>query len=245
MKMQDRIFTTKNDNGEDLVLRFKRPNQLVLSKAELTYRTAFSRAFRQDIITNAEVEKLLRDRGLWDEEQQEKSEELRQKILELEEKLKDPALSNEDGDTICASIDILRLEVMSDNLVYQSIADNTCEAIAKESQNEFLCSECIVDNKTSTKVYKDVDDFKARMDESIAADAFRETVIAVLEARIGQSLPSNLSDEYAENKWRNERLQKQTELVAAALSEAKKEKTEEKDEKKTKKRKKKQVKKTS
>ena len=204
--MQDRIFTTKDKDGGEVVLKFRRPNQTVLTKAELVYRTAFSRAFRQDIITNAEVEKLLRDRGLWDEEQQKKVNGLRDQIAELEGKLSDTDLSNEQGQAICAELDKLRLEVMAANAIYQTIADNTCETIATEERNQFLCSECVVDNKTGLKVYKDVDEFKSRMDESMALDAFRETVIATLEVAVGRSLPSNLSDEYAENKWRADRL---------------------------------------
>jgi hypothetical protein len=219
MKMQDRVFTTKDKDGEEVVLKFKRPSQTVLSKAELSYRTAFSRAFRQDIITNAEVEKLLRDRGLWDEDQQKKVNELRSRIGELEESLEDTDLSNEQGKAVCEELDKLRLEIMSANAIYQTIADNTCETIATEERNQFLCSECVVDNKTGLRVYKNVDDFKSRMDEPTALDAFRETVIATLEVAIGRSLPSNLSDEYAENKWRTEREREDVEEAEAEETE--------------------------
>lgn len=203
--MQDRVFSTKSADGKELVLKFTRPSQTVLNKAELAYRTAFSKAFRRDIITNAEVEKLLRDRGLWNEEQQTKLEDLRNQISSLEEKLKDNGLSNEQGAKICEQLDKLRMEVMRVNSVYQNISDNTCETIATEERNQFLCAECIVDNKTGERVYKDVEDFKARRDEVASMDAFRETVIATLEVAMGRSLPSNLSDEYAENRWRSER----------------------------------------
>lgn len=199
--MQDRVFTTKNKDGEDIVLRFKRPSQTILAKADLVRRTAFSRAFRQDIITNAEVEKLLRDRGLWDDNEREKVQVLRDKISQLEVKL-DEDLTPEQGQLVCAELDKLRLEVMSANSMYQNISDNTCETIALEERNQYLCSECVVDDKTNLRVYKDIEDFKSRMDEQMTSDVFGETVIATLEMTIGRSLPSNLSDEYAENKWR-------------------------------------------
>lgn len=203
--MQDRIFTTKDEDGEDLVLRFKRPSQTILSKAELVYRTAFSKAFRQDIITDAEVGKLLRDRGLWTEKEQSAVDGLREEIIDLEEKLKNPGLSDEEGEVICKDIEGKRIEVISASLLYQNLADNTCEAMAREEQNKFLCVECVVDNKTGERVYKDIDEFKARMDELMAVDAFQETVIAALEIQTGRQLSSNPTDEYAENKWRAER----------------------------------------
>lgn len=220
MKMQDRIFTTKDKDDKELELRFKRPNQAVLSKAELVYRKAYSSAFRDEIITNAEVEKLLRERGLWDEKEQAKQEEIRQQIFELEERLKDEGISDEEGVNICNTLDLLRLSVLEANSIYQSIADNTCETIAKEAQNGFLCSECVVENKTGNRVYKNVDDYRNRLDEPCSRDAFQETVIGMLEVRVGHELPTNIMEEYPENKWRASRLEEKAQKAAEDAKDA-------------------------
>jgi len=54
-------------------------------------------------------------------------------------------------------------------------------------------------------VYKDLEDFKGRINEISTIDSYREASIASLEALIGQDLPSDLSTQYTENKWLAER----------------------------------------
>lgn len=208
--MKDRIFTScerdeEGKTGDERTLRFKRPTQSVLSKAELTYRSAYSKAFRADIITNAEVEKMLRDRGLWDEKTQEQANGIRDEIGQLELKLDNPGLSNEKGVELCSEITNKRIELMRLNNVYQQIADNTCETMATEARNQLLCVECITDNETGLRVFKDVEEFRSRLSEQLAVDAFRETVIATLEVVVGHTLPSDLTEDYAENKWQRDR----------------------------------------
>lgn len=203
--MQDRIFKSKDKDGNEVVLRFKRPTQALLAKAELAQRGAFSRAFRQDILTNAEVDKLLTERGLWNDAKRQEAAALRDETDKLADQLSNPGLSNEEGEALCARIDALRLKLMEHNSVYQNAADNTCEAMAAEERNQLLCVECVVDNKTGAKVFKDVEELRNRSDEQVTLDAFRETVVAVLEVAVGRNLPSNLTDDYPENKWRAER----------------------------------------
>lgn len=205
--MKDRIFSSKDKDGNELTLKFVRPTQAVLSKAELVYRSAFSKAFRADIITSAEVEKMLLERGIWSDDERQKSMELRLKIAQLEDKLQsdNAQLSNEQGVAVCEEITRLRGELMQLNNIYQSIADNTCETIAQEARNRFLVTECILDNATGLRVYKDVDDFESRSDDRLAFDCFREVVVAALEVAAGRPLPSDITEDYAENKWKKER----------------------------------------
>jgi hypothetical protein len=54
-------------------------------------------------------------------------------------------------------------------------------------------------------VYKDLEDFRSRLDETSTIDSYREATIASLEVLIGQDLPSDLSTQYTENKWLAER----------------------------------------
>jgi len=205
--MKDRIFTSVDKDGNELTLKFVRPTQSVLSKAELVYRSAFSKAFRADIITNAEVEKMLKERNIWNDDERAKANKLRLEIYDLETKLAEnnPTLSNEQGLALCSQITTLRIDLMQLNSIYQTIVDNTCETIAQEARNRLLTTECIVDNATGLRVYKDVKDWEDRSDERLAFDAFRETVVASLEVQAGRSLPSDITEDYAENKWKKER----------------------------------------
>lgn len=203
--MKDRIFTTKDAGGEELVLVFKRPSQSILTRSELVYREKYSEAFRKGLLLNAEVVKMMKERGLWDSSKEEEADEMRDKINQLEEKLKDPGLDNTDGQKICDELVQLRLELMNHNRMLTSVTDNTVESVANEERNQFLTAECVYNHKTGQKVYKDIEDFKSKLDEQSTIDSYRETVIASLEVVMGRDLSSDLTDEYAENKWLKER----------------------------------------
>lgn len=203
--MKDRIFNTTDVDGNDLVLVFKRPNQKILSKSELVYREKYSEAFRKGLLLNAEVIETMKKRGLWDESKEREADEMRNKISELEEKLKDPGLDNEAGDAICKEILEARTALMAHNRMFTSVTDNTVESCANEERNQFLTAECVYNNKTGKKVYKDIEDFKNRLDEAATSDSYREAVIASLEVVVGRDLSSDLTEEYAENKWLRQR----------------------------------------
>lgn len=200
-----RIFKTKNKAGADLVYKYVRPSQKVQSAGELVYRSKYSEAMRAGILLNAEVQKMLKARGIWDDAQEAQSAELRLEIASLEDKLKDQGLSNDDGQKVVDEIRLLRRKLQEHTGMLNSVSDNTCEAIATEERNQYFTAECIFDNSTGAKVYKSLEDFKSRLDDPSTVDCFRETVIASLEVLIGKDLPSDLQSEYAENRWLTER----------------------------------------
>ncbi len=199
--MKNRVFTTKTKDGADWKLEFRRPTQKTMSNAELVYRQMFSICFRRGILTNAEVEKLLRERGMWDDSKDNEALKLRLKIASAEDKLGDEDLTQEQGEAICADLSALRIELQDHNNPVLSVAENTCESIGSEERNQFLVTESIYDAKTGTKVYKDVADFKDRADTQAAVDSYKETVIASLEVVMGEDLPSDLDQVYSENRW--------------------------------------------
>ncbi|MHA2063164.1 MAG: hypothetical protein ACXABY_02165 [Candidatus Thorarchaeota archaeon] len=203
--MKDRIFTTKDPEGEDLVLLFKRPTQKTISKSELVYREKYSEAFRKGLLLNAEVIEVMKKRGLWDKSKEDEAQVMMDNITALEDKLKDPELNNVDGRRLCEEITQARADLMTHNRMMTSVTDNTVESCANEERNQFLTAECVYNNKTGVKVYKDTEDFRSRLDEPASIDSYRETVIASLEAMTGRDLSSDLTEEYAENKWLKER----------------------------------------
>jgi hypothetical protein len=200
-----RVFKTKNEDGEELLYEFRRPTQAVMSKAELVRRSKFSEAFRAGVVVNAEVFKLLRERNLWGDEEEEESTRLRKEIAEIEEELKDEGITNERGMLLVTRIKVLRLELENHQSIATQISDATCESIANEAVNMFYAASCVYNKTTGQKVYKDLEDFKNRLNESSTIDSYREATIASLEVLIGQDLPSDLSTQYAENKWIVER----------------------------------------
>lgn len=232
-----RVFKTQDEDSNELIYEFRRPTQAIMSKAELVRRSKFSEAFRAGVVVNAEVFKLLRERNLWGDDEEAESTRLRTEIAELEKSLKDDGLSNDKGLEVVAKLRALRLQLEAHQSIATQIADATCESVANEAVNMFYAASCIYNKNTGQKVYKDLEDFKARLNETATLDSYREATIASLEVLIGQDLPSDLSTQYTENKWLVERgLDKDEDEEDKDGDEPEKSADEEKPKKKTRKR---------
>jgi hypothetical protein len=205
-----RTFTSKDKSGKELSLKFVRPSQSIIAQGDLKFRENFSKAFRAGVLVNAEVTKMLRERGMWDDEKDKEVASTRTEIMDLEDKLEsDLSLSNEDGEKLVARIRELRLNLSRLNSVYTNLVDNTCESIGGEARNQFFAANCVVDAKSGARIFKNLEDFLARLDETVALDSYREAVIAGLEEQMDVELPSDLTSHYSENKWLASRKKKE------------------------------------
>lgn len=195
-----RIFKVK-DGEVEKVLRLNKPSQKVLTKGDFVYRQVFSSAIRAGILTNAEATKLLKDRGIWDEEKEEKAQAMRKDIKALEDRFDDAGLSNEDGKSNCAKLTKLRNELGDLNGLFTSVTDNTAEALAHESRIKFYAAECTVENESGARVFKDAEEFDEKLNHPTNVSAYREALISNFERVLGVDIPGGLAAELPENKW--------------------------------------------
>lgn len=222
--MKGRIFKSET-NSKEVVLCFKAPSQKILTKGDFVYRQAFSTAIRAGVLTTAEANKLLKERGIWDDSKEAQAAEIRADIRTLEDKLKDASLSNVDGRDICDKLRSLRDSLNDLTALYTSVSDNTAEQIAAEARTKFFASECVVYNDTGDRVFKSAEDFDERLDSRVATDSYREALIANYERVLGIEMPEGLAAELPENKWLTERgLNKVAETPAEAIEDAPEEK---------------------
>jgi len=224
-----RIFKVTGEDGEERVLRLNRPNQKLLSQGDFVYRQHFSSAIRAGILTNAEANKILKDRNIWNDDQEKEAADLRDDIRELEKKLDSPSLSNEYGQKICERLKKLRNELYDFTSLHSSITDNTAESMAHEARIKFYASECTVDNENGRKLFRSFDDLNDRLDETEALSAYREALIANFERILGVEMPSGLAAELPENRWLKSREQKEEESKATTKKKTRKKRTTKKD----------------
>lgn len=205
MKDKGRIFKVTSKDGKERVLRLNRPSQKVLSKGDFIYRQYFSSAIRAGILTNAEANKLLKDREIWNEEKEDEAASLRSRIKEIEDKLEAPSLSNTSGKKLCDELTKLRRELNDHNALYNGVTDNTAESVAHEARIKYWASECTVDNDTGEKLFSSLENFDDSLGEPEAVSAYREALIANFERILGVAMPDGLAAELPENKWLKDR----------------------------------------
>lgn len=197
--MEARIFKSESSQGEEVVLRFDRPSQRVIGKGDFVYRENFSKAVRAGFMTNAEAQKLLVDRELWTEKEEEELKDVSAQILMLEGEIEDA--DRDKGTEIFGRLKRLRDKKSLISSVRSNILNNTAEQAASEMRTQFYASECVHDNKTGKRVFKNLEDFLSRLDEKIAIDSYRQALIVNWEYTFGISVEDNFGSTLPEDEW--------------------------------------------
>ena len=194
-----RVFKTKDKEGKEVILKFVKPTQAVLSKGDFVYRENFSKAIRAGFMTNAEASKVLEDRGIWTTRHEEDSLALRNEISELEEKIS--TMDRVGGLELFKKIKDLRDKLDGLTSIRSSVMNNTAESAASEMRTQFYASECVLFNDGGKRVFKDFNDFLGRLDESLALDSYRQALIANYEQIFGIKLSQDLESTLPEDVW--------------------------------------------
>lgn len=197
----DRVFVSKDSAGNEVNLRFVKPNQKVLLDGNFVSKQAFSKALRSGILTHDEALRIMKENGLWTDADEKKNSELRQQIRELEETLSNGKPSKEDGLAKVGKLKELRAELSSLNSKFTTITDNTAETIATDAKLQYWAANCTVYHDSGKRVFKNLDDFLERGEEEIAHNSFTEAMLANYEYSFGIKMPTDFVSELPENKW--------------------------------------------
>lgn len=197
--MEARIFKSENSLGEEVVLRFERPSQKIVSRGDFIYRENFSKAIRAGFMTNAEALKLLQEREIWTEKEEKELAGIRLQVAVLEGKLE--SADKETGMDIFEKLKSIRYRLNTLNSVRSNILDNTAEQAASEMRTQFYASECVVHDSNGKKVFNDFDDFLGKLDEKIVVDCYRQALISNYEHMFGINVPESFESVLPEDKW--------------------------------------------
>lgn len=199
---EERVFTSKDKDGNEVEVKFNNLNQVVLSKGDFIYREYFSKAIRAGVMTNAEALKILKDRDIWGETQEKEVVNLQVKLYELEGELKKQDKRDATSLFMYDEIKKVRRDMQQASSVRSNVLDNTAESMAAEMRTQFFASECSVYNNTGQRVFSDLKDFLKRLDENIATDSYRQALIINYEKALGITLPKDLSEaSLPEDEW--------------------------------------------
>jgi hypothetical protein len=201
---EERVFTSKDKDGGEVEVKFNDLNQVVLSRGDFIYREYFSKAIRAGVMTNAEALKILKDRDVWGETQEKEVVDLQVQLYELESELKKRDKRDATSLSLYDRIKEVRRDMQRASNVRSNVLDNTAESMAAEMRTQFFASECSVYNNTGQRVFSDLKDFLARLDESVATDSYRQALIINYEKALGITLPKDLSEtSLPEDEWLN------------------------------------------
>lgn len=195
--ISEKVVEVKVDNNgktEIVKLLVKKPNNVILSQAQRIGAKAWTDCIRDGIMTKKELEKFMRQQGIWDDNKDEQQQKIVQEISDLEKQLYvgNRKLKTSEGKNIAIQMRIKRnklRELIAEKL---SLEQNTAESLSDNARFDFLVANCTY-YENGQRVYKDLEDYKDKADSEIgfsAATALAGLIYSV-DKEFEAKLPEN------------------------------------------------------
>lgn len=161
------------DGKEEVVkLIVKRPTSTLISQAQRVGAKAWTDCVRDGIMTKKELEKFMKQQGIWDEGKDEEQKKIVQNIADLEKSLYvsgngGKKLKASEGKRIAIQMRIKRNELRDLIAEKMSLEQNTAESISDNVRFDYLVANSVF-YENGQKVYNDLEDYKERGDDEIA-----------------------------------------------------------------------------
>lgn len=163
----------KNGDKEDKVkIVIKRPNNVILSQAQRVGAKAWTDCVRDGIMTKKELEKFMKEQGIWDDGKDEEQKKIVQEISDLEKQLyvgganKGSKLRASEGKEIAIKMRIKRNELRDLIAERMSLEQNTAESISDNARFDFLVASCTY-YENGNKVYNSLEEYKEKADNEV------------------------------------------------------------------------------
>lgn len=193
--------TIKNEDKEQNVkIVVRKPNNAVMSQAQRVGAKSWTDCVRDGIMTKKELEKFMKEQGIWDDGKDEEQKKIVQEISDLEKQLyvgganKGTKLKASEGKEIAIKMRIKRGELRDLIAERMSLEQNTAESISDNSRFDFLVSNCTY-YENGNKVYTSLDDYRDKADSEIGFAA------ATALASMLYSVDKNFEAKLPENKF--------------------------------------------
>jgi hypothetical protein len=190
--------TIKNgDKEEKVTIVVKKPNNAVLSQAQRIGAKAWTDCVRDGIMTKKELEKFMKEQGIWDDGKDEEQKKIVQEISDLEKSLYvgsagHTKLKASEGKEIAIKMRIKRNELRDLIAEKMSLEQNTAEAISDNARFDYLVANCTY-NENGSKVYSSLEDYRENADSEIgfAAASSLAAMLYSVDKDFEAKLPEN------------------------------------------------------
>ena len=185
-----------SENAKKMKIVVKKPNAIVSNQANAVYNKWLHTYMRDGIMTKAELEKFMIERGIWSEDKGEQERSLAQKIRgftrDLYQGVKGKRKAAE-GRKIAVQIKKSRAELQQLIAEKISLEQNTAESLADNMKFDYLVAECTYKDGGKEKVYSNLEDYSDKADEVIAfaAAAALAQMLYAIDPNFEADLPEN------------------------------------------------------
>jgi hypothetical protein len=197
---EKKVEVTVNRNGKEEVVKLliRKPNNVTMSQAQRVGAKAWTDCVRDGIMTKKELEKFMKEQGIWDDGKDEDQKKIVKEISDLEKRLyvggadKNSKLRASEGKEIAIQMRIKRNELRDLIAERMSLEQNTAESISDNARFDYLVSSCTF-YENGNKVYNSLDEYKEQADGEIgfAAATALASLLYSVDKDFEAKLPEN------------------------------------------------------
>jgi hypothetical protein len=186
-------------NGNKIKVVVKKPNNVTISQAQRVGAKAWTDCVRDGIMTKKELEKFMKEQGIWDDGKDKEQKTLVEEIASLEKQLYvgsqgHTKLKASEGKDIAIKMRMKRAELRDLIADRISLEQNTAESISDNARFDYLVANCAF-YENGQKVYNSLEEYQSRAD---AEPAF--TVASTLAGML-YSVDRDFEAKLPENKF--------------------------------------------
>lgn len=187
-----------NVGGETTKIVIKKPNNVILSQAQRVGAKTWTDCVRDGIMTKKELEKFMKEQGIWDDGKDEEQRKIVQEISDLEKKLyiggthKNSKMRATEGKDIAIQMRVKRNELRDLIAEKMSLEQNTAESISDNARFDYLVSACTY-YENGNKVYSSLENYKENADSEVgfAAATNLASMLYAVDKDFEAKLPEN------------------------------------------------------
>ncbi len=181
---KERVVEVEIDDVKTKIV-VKKPNNVTISQAQRVGAKAWTDCVRDGIMTKKELEKFMKQQGIWDDGKDQEQKKIVEEIAALEKRLYvgsqgHTKLKASEGKEIAIQMRIKRAELRDLISERISLEQNTAESISDNARFDYLVANCTF-YENGQKVYTTLDEYKSRADGEPAFTA-ASTLAAMLYA---------------------------------------------------------------
>lgn len=164
-----RLLTIKNADGEEVELYIQKPRYDDIHGAQIEKALTFQRGIEKKLYLKKQMDKILRERGVWDDDLQDKLDTLTKELREKIERLEAGGMKLSEAKELALDISKCRNNLIILSTERQNFASVTADGLAEQAELDYLAAACTVYNSDRSKKYfKDYQDYLARKNDDDA-----------------------------------------------------------------------------
>ena len=189
-----KIIVSNDKKDKEVKVAVLKPRSKHLREAQLSYNRAFRDALESGALLRQKLEDHMREQGIWDDDKQDRYDEINTTVLEGEKKLAKGGISLSEAKTLALDMRVARAE-LRELIAERTIMDgNTAEGQSDNARFNALVTECVVSvDNNNVKKFNSMDDYDAVADEPWAVEAASElaNMLYDLDPNYDNNLPEN------------------------------------------------------